>query len=941
MKDEVIITTHQETIVTKHLNDTLHQVSLIISEVTKKDNGTYTCFARNVFGYNDTQDIAILVLDKPTVTLDFVKAIGMTKIYLNWTVNDGNEPHSLKYTLQYKSLNDSNWFYTKDVIGGYNRSWVLADYFEPGTSYVIRIKAVNSEGESPYSESDIIETLKEEPIFKTEVKVTGLTLNTITISWKEPPEHLVDYVQSYRLKSQTTGGDALETISLNPADNLYMFSGLAAATTYYFQVSACNEYSGECGPWSDQVNGTTMDGISGPPEHVQVECRFDNISQTNMVLVSWKPPGNPHGTIMSYNVNLVSNASFINEQGLLETTTWGPKATSVKQDNLKAKFHNVSANTNYTVRISAVTKTKKNGDVVEKQCTMPPTVPDKKRLSRLSWRKMEEQGRWIFKLSMPRVSERNGPICCYRVYLVKMESQQKLSELPSPEELDVVSYQEAHRTPKGGAYVAEMFTSSTFHNEVFLGDDMVYNVSATGCDQCIGLRPYMNPPKDKDIKHNLNVHQSVTVSDSESTDGVSDDITSTATTTENVSFIESNRVRRQNALPEPLPPFDGTLDINANYTSFVEVIVYGQLDGAVMAAYSNYLMMMHPGPEVVEAPPSSSMSLVVQILSGLIVIALILLTVLCLLHQYTKQAHAQAVEMITFRTSLRNLRGRQRLVSLNPPDMCPITKSELVSAYIEHHRDSDYGFQQEFELLPDRFNDRTTRSSDARENVYKNRYPDIKSYDQTRVKISQVDSIAGSDYINANFVLGYKERKKFICAQGPMDTTVNEFWRMIWEQHLELILMLTNLEEYSKTKCAKYWPDKSEIDKVFGEITVNHVQETRFSDYIVRELRISRAGSRDKEERTITQYHYLVWKDFMAPEHPHGILKFIKRMNEAHSPERGSILVHCSAGVGRTGTLVALDCLLQQLREEGHVAIFNTICDLRHQRNFLVQSLVS
>lgn len=273
--------------------------------------------------------------------------------------------------------------------------------------------------------------------------------------------------------------------------------------------------------------------------------------------------------------------------------------------------------------------------------------------------------------------------------------------------------------------------------------------------------------------------------------------------------------------------------------------------------------------------------------------------------------------------------------------MCPLSKSELVVAYMERHRDSDYGFQQEFELLPDRFSDRTTKASDARENMYKNRYPDIKCYDQTRVKLLQVDGIAGSDYINANYVLGYKERKKFICAQGPMDSTINDFWRMIWEQHLELILMLTNLEEYSKSKCAKYWPDKDEGDKIYGDITVGHVQETRFSDYILRELKmVKTTGKRDQEERLVKQYHYLVWKDFMAPEHPHGIIKFIKRMNEAYSLERGSILVHCSAGVGRTGTLVALDYLLQQMNEEGQVAIFNTICDLRHQRNFLVQSLV-
>lgn len=108
-----------------------------------------------------------------------------------------------------------------------------------------------------------------------------------------------------------------------------------------------------------------------------------------------------------------------------------------------------------------------------------------------------------------------------------------------------------------------------------------------------------------------------------------------------------------------------------------------------------------------------------------------------------------------------------------------------------------------------------------------------------------------------------------------------------------------------------------------------------------RNLNCAVAGNEDEEERRqITQYHYLVWKDFMAPEHPHGIIKFIRQINSVYSVQRGPILVHCSAGVGRTGTLVALDSLMQQLDDESQVAIFNTVCDMRHQRNFLVQSLV-
>ncbi|KAL1455690.1 hypothetical protein WDU94_009767 [Cyamophila willieti] len=131
-----------------------------------------------------------------------------------------------------------------------------------------------------------------------------------------------------------------------------------------------------------------------------------------------------------------------------------------------------------------------------------------------------------------------------------------------------------------------------------------------------------------------------------------------------------------------------------------------------------------------------------------------------------------------------------------------------------------------------------------------------------------------------------------------------------------------------------------EGDKTYGDFIVGTVNEKKFGEYILRELKLVRtAPGKENEERSIFQYHYLAWKDFQAPENPSGLLKFIKHVNEAYSLEKGPILVHCSAGVGRTGTLVALDSLLQQLRAEGQVSVFNTVCDLRRQRNFLVQSL--
>lgn len=400
-------------------------------------------------------------------------------------------------------------------------------------------------------------------------------------------------------------------------------------------------------------------------------------------------------------------------------------------------------------------------------------------------------------------------------------------------------------------------------------------------------------------------------------------------------------------------------------------------DAKVASAFSDYFDSMSGGPIIDESSDESItkiLNLVTQILCGLILLVLVLLTALCVLHRFNTTKHAgQGHDVISLRDSLsralcggRNNQNHRHLIgsaNTKPTDIGPIHRSDLAAAYVQRHKDTDYGFLREYEMLPNRFNDRTTKNSDAKENVNKNRYPDIKAYDQTRVRLSertQNGLTSGTDYINANFVLGYKERKKFICAQGPMDATINDFWRMIWEQHLEIIVMLTNLEEYNKSKCAKYWPEQINDVTKFGEITVKFVHEQRFTDYLVRELKITRStatsalnnstasgggscngasSGEEEDERHITQYHYLAWKDFMAPEL--GVIRFIRQINEVYSVQRGPILVHCSAGVGRTGTLVALDSLMQQLHDENQVSIFNTVYDLRHQRNFLVQSLVS
>ncbi|XP_024944758.1 tyrosine-protein phosphatase 69D isoform X2 [Cephus cinctus] len=967
-------------------------LTLEFKSLTRKDNGTYECRAYDyngpVSGYRH-----LFVIDVPQVNIDFIKAVGAGSIYLNWTVNDGNKPIK-KYFIRHMKNGTNQWQYYPEQIGGGNLSYVLKG-FEKSTAYQIGIRATNEIGDSHSGISpQWIRTLEKDPVFVPTVHVNGVTVNSITIAWAPPPPDLQEHVHYYNLMA-TYGDQKRETVYLAQTRELYAFPDLEPATTYKFKISACSEYTRKCGNWSKEVNGTTLDGAASAPQNLSVTCRFDNISNTGFVSVTWAPPARPNGVITRYEIELHGIAHYRNDMGRLDIDRWTRQGGNVKPELFGKTFDKVPSNTNYTARIYAMTRQRTPGKDSTGNCTMPVTIPDKDSLNMRTWRKVESEGKHFFKLYLPRISERNGPICCYRIFMVKLAQQSTVADLPSPEKIDVYSYRYAHATESSAAYIAEAFDSDRLVSEIILGDGESANTSSA-CDRCIGLRPRALPPSLNLVPemplptfvNNGTVPTGATVATPStmpvplstiattvtdtttaatatattagtvlpSQPGSSGPLTATMTTTtfatpttvndEGTTGSVARRRREDASVPNMVPveelspysPQDGFLAEGYNYTGFIEVIVFGQEEGQLLAAYSSYFNPLFGGfdSEDTVVEELTMFSVIMQIFIVLILVIVILLIALCVLYRYTKRAQQRGEEIITLRNSFRSLRGRHQLVTVSPPDMTPIQKSDLLQSYIERHRDSDYGFQQEFELLPDRFADRTTRASEARENLYKNRYPDIKCYDQTRVRLAQIDGICGSDYINANFVLGYKERKKFICAQGPMENTVCDYWRMIWEQHLELVLMLTNLEEYSKTKCAKYWPDKGETNS-FGDITVEHVRERPYSDYVVRELKMTRTGERDS--RTIIQYHFLVWKDFIAPEHPHAILRFIKRVNEAYSLEKGPILVHCSAGVGRTGTLVALDSLLQQLAEEGQVSIFNTVCDLRHQRNFLVQSL--
>ncbi|XP_061181077.1 receptor-type tyrosine-protein phosphatase epsilon-like [Saccostrea echinata] len=262
------------------------------------------------------------------------------------------------------------------------------------------------------------------------------------------------------------------------------------------------------------------------------------------------------------------------------------------------------------------------------------------------------------------------------------------------------------------------------------------------------------------------------------------------------------------------------------------------------------------------------------------------------------------------------------------------TKSLSIEQFVKdtHQKMMANEFRSEFKILPNGLMNLHTEALKM-ENSTKNRFKKIYPYDANRVILEPLGNLYSGNYINASYINGVYRENAYIAAQGPFTPqTVADFWRMVWQTQSKRIVMLTRLTEGNVEKCMQYWPgDAGE----FGPFSIIVQKEDILDKFAVRKFIVRRG----EETRRVTQYQFMVWPDTKVPLNLEALLCFRNISKNSISPNEGPIIVHGSAGIGRTGTFIALDYLLEKGFKEGSVDVKNCVINLRQQRAFSIQSV--
>ncbi|XP_054347485.1 receptor-type tyrosine-protein phosphatase F isoform X15 [Pongo pygmaeus] len=830
----------------------------------------------------------------------------------------------------------------------------------PGITYSLRVLAFTAVGDGPPSPTIQVKTQQGVPAQPADFQAEVESDTRIQLSWLLPPqERIIMYELVYWAAEDE---DQQHKVTFDPTSS-YTLEDLKPDTLYRFQLAARSDMG--VGVFTPTIEARTAQSMpSGPPRKVEVEPL-----NSTAVHVYWKlpVPSKQHGQIRGYQVTYVRLENGeprglpIIQDVMLAEAQWRPE----ESEDYETTISGLTPETTYSVTVAAYTTKGDGARSKPKIVTTTGAVFAKnfrvaaamKTSVLLSWEVPDSYKSAVpFKIlyngqsvevdghSMRKLIADLQPDTEYSFVLMNRGSsagglQHLVSIRTAPDLLP-------HKPLPASAYIEDgRFDLSMPHVQ---DPSLVswFYIVVVPIDRVGGsmLTPRWSTPEELELDELLEAIEQ--------------------------GREEQRRRRRQaerlkpyvaaqlDVLPETFTLgdkknyrgfYNRPLSPDLSYQCFVLASLKEPMDQKRYASspYSDEIVVQVTPAQQQEEP---EMLWVTGPVLAVILIILIVITILLFKRKRTHSPSSKDEQSIGLKDSLLAHSSdpvEMRRLNYQTPGSsvpsCPNTSSMRdhppipitdLADNIERLKANDgLKFSQEYESI-DPGQQFTWENSNLEVNKPKNRYANVIAYDHSRVILTSIDGVPGSDYINANYIDGYRKQNAYIATQGPLPETMGDFWRMVWEQRTATVVMMTRLEEKSRVKCDQYWPARG--TETYGLIQVTLLDTVELATYTVRTFALHKSGSSEKRE--LRQFQFMAWPDHGVPEYPTPILAFLRRVKACNPLDAGPMVVHCSAGVGRTGCFIVIDAMLERMKHEKTVDIYGHVTCMRSQRNYMVQT---
>uniref|UniRef100_A0A8C7KI73 Receptor-type tyrosine-protein phosphatase F n=1 Tax=Oncorhynchus kisutch TaxID=8019 RepID=A0A8C7KI73_ONCKI len=813
----------------------------------------------------------------------------------------------------------------------------------PETTYSVTVAAYTTKGDGARSKAKVVTTTGAVPGRPTMMISTTIG-NTALIQWQPPKEMVGEHV-GYQLQYKRMEEESFTVKDFKKTDDHFTVTGLHKGATYVFKLCAKNR----AGTGEEYVKEiTTPDDVpSSYPQNLSVVGLT-----TTTTKLAWEPPAlaERNGRIVQYvvvyrDINSQQNHtnSTIETQmtimGLQPDTTYdirvraftskgaGPNSPSIQSRTMSTSMPEFTKN--FGVKTVMKTSVLLTWEVPE---TYKSQVPFKILYNQQS---VEVQGNLKRKLIT-----RLQPDTDYSFVLMSRGNsagglQQQVSIRTAPDLLKTKPIQYQHHPEEGGKLTITLPRVPTTAPIRWYYIVVVPVTPAT-------LRRWENP-EDMDLDELLEASSDQSLRRRRQTQ----------------EFLRPYIAAKMDNLPDTF-----TLGDEKKYNGFYNKPLPGQQQYLcfVLAALKDHesqkTFAASPYSDPITVKLHSGMPLhaedpeMLWVMGPVLAVVLIIIIVIAILLFKRKRASpsakdehsagvkdsllAHSSDPVEMRRLNYQTQGSSDPSCPNTPRMRehPLISTTDLANHIERLKANDgLRFSQEYESV-DPGQQFTWEHSNLEVNKPKNRYANVIAYDHSRVILASVDGVPGSDYINANYIDSYRKQNACIATQGPLPETLSDFWRMVWEQRTNTIVMMTRLEEKSRVKCDQYWPSRG--TETYGMIQVTMLDTVELATYSVRTFALYKNGSSEKRE--VRQFQFMAWPDHGVPEYPTPTLAFLRRVKSCNPTDAGPMVVHCSAGVGRTGCFIVIEAMLERMKHEKSVDIYGHVTCMRAQRNYMVQT---